>query len=204
MENAKNSKEDAKKKQNDIEEIKKTLAASDDSGSKLQEELRTSLEKKEQMSADYHGFFQRQEEISKRCNDLDKEIFRLNNQREKLTEESETQTNYLWTEVLYGKAVEYAGLTGNERVIDAYCGIGTIGIIASAKAKEVIGVELNPDAVRDARINTRENKIQNVQIRQGDAGVFMEAMAEAGEHADVVFMDPPRAGRGEQAHLCHH
>ena len=98
MENAKNSKEDAKKKQNDIEEIKKTLAASDDSGSKLQEELRTSLEKKEQMSADYHGFFQRQEEISKRCNDLDKEIFRLNNQREKLTEESETQTNYLWTE----------------------------------------------------------------------------------------------------------
>ena len=76
MENAKNSKEDAKKKQNDIEEIKKTLAASDDSGSKLQ----------------------KQEEISKRCNDLDKEIFRLNNQREKLTEESETQTNYLWTE----------------------------------------------------------------------------------------------------------
>ena len=98
MENAKNSKEDAKKKQNDIEEIKKTLAASDDSGSKLQEELRISLEKKEQMSADYHGFFQKQEEISKRCNDLDKEIFRLNNQREKLTEESETQTNYLWTE----------------------------------------------------------------------------------------------------------
>ncbi len=98
MENAKNSKEDAKKKQNDIEEIKKTLAASDDSGSKLQEELRTSLEAKEQMSADYHGFFQKQEEISKRCNDLDKEIFRLNNQREKLTEESETQTNYLWTE----------------------------------------------------------------------------------------------------------
>ena len=78
MENAKNSKEDAKKKQNDIEEIKKTLEASDDSGSKLQEELRTSLEAKEQMSADYHGFFQKQEEISKRCNDLDKEIFRLN------------------------------------------------------------------------------------------------------------------------------
>ena len=108
------------------------------------------------------------------------------------------QVNPVQTEVLYGKAVEYAGLTGNERVIDAYCGIGTIGIIASAKAKEVIGVELNPDAVRDARINTRENKIQNVQIRQGDAGVFMETMAEAGEHADVVFMDPPRAGSDEK------
>ena len=108
------------------------------------------------------------------------------------------QVNPVQTEVLYGKAVEYAGLTGNERVIDAYCGIGTIGIIASAKAKEVIGVELNPDAVRDARINTRENKIQNVQIRQGDAGAFMEAMAETGEHADVVFMDPPRAGSDEK------
>ena len=71
-------------------------------------------------------------------------------------------------------------------------------IIASAKAKEVIGVELNPDAVRDARINTRENKIQNVQIRQGAAGAFMEAMAETGEHADVVFMDPPRAGSDEK------
>ena len=108
------------------------------------------------------------------------------------------QVNPVQTEVLYGKAVEYAGLTGNERVIDAYCGIGTIGIIASAKAKEVIGVELNPDAVRDARINTRENKIQNVQIRQGDGGAFMEAMAETGEHADVVFMDPPRAGSDEK------
>ena len=108
------------------------------------------------------------------------------------------QVNPVQTEVLYGKAVEYAGLTGNERVIDAYCGIGTIGIIASAKAKEVIGVELNPDAVRDARTNTRENKIQNVQIRQGDAGAFMEAMAEDGEHADVVFMDPPRAGSDEK------
>ena len=108
------------------------------------------------------------------------------------------QVNPVQTEVLYGKAVEYAGLTGNERVIDAYCGIGTIGIIASAKAKEVIGVELNTDAVRDARINTRENKIQNVQIRQGDAGAFMEAMAETGEHADVVFMDPPRAGSDEK------
>ena len=108
------------------------------------------------------------------------------------------QVNPVQTEVLYGKAVEYAGLTGNERVIDAYCGIGTIGIIASAKAKEVIGVELNPDAVRDARINTRENKIQKVQIRQGDAGAFMEAMAETGEHADVVFMDPPRAGSDEK------
>lgn len=108
------------------------------------------------------------------------------------------QVNPVQTEVLYKKAVQAAGLTGKERVMDAYCGIGTIGMLAAKKAKEVIGVELNKDAVRDARINARENKITNIQFHQGDAGAFMEAMAEAGEHADVVFMDPPRAGSTEQ------
>lgn len=108
------------------------------------------------------------------------------------------QVNPIQTEVLYGKAVEYAGLTGKERVIDAYCGIGTIGLIAAAHAKEVIGVELNKDAVRDAKINARENKISNVRFLQGDAGEFMTALASAGEKADVVFMDPPRAGSDEK------
>ena len=95
-------------------------------------------------------------------------------------------------------AVEFAGLTGKEKVIDAYCGIGTIGLVASGKAREVVGVELNKDAVRDARINARENKVVNISFRQGDAGEFMEAMAEAGEKADVVFMDPPRSGSSEK------
>ena len=90
------------------------------------------------------------------------------------------------------------GLTGKEKVIDAYCGIGTIGLVASGKAREVVGVELNKDAVRDARINARENKVVNISFRQGDAGEFMEAMAEAGEKADVVFMDPPRSGSSEK------
>lgn len=108
------------------------------------------------------------------------------------------QVNPVQTEVLYNEAVRFAGLTGRERVIDAYCGIGTISLIAASKAKEVIGVELNKDAVRDAKINARENKITNVQFRQGDAGQFMEAMAAAGERADVVFMDPPRAGSDEK------
>lgn len=108
------------------------------------------------------------------------------------------QVNPVQTEKLYNEAVRYAGLTGKERVIDAYCGIGTISLIAASDAKEVIGVELNKDAVRDAKINARENKITNVQFRQGDAGQFMEAMAAEGEHADVVFMDPPRAGSDEK------
>ena len=108
------------------------------------------------------------------------------------------QVNPVQTEILYRKAVEFAGLTGKEKAIDAYCGIGTIGLVAAGKAKEVIGVELNKDAVRDARINARENKVVNISFRQGDAGEFMEAMATAGENADVVFMDPPRSGSSEK------
>ena len=107
------------------------------------------------------------------------------------------QVNPVQTEKLYGKAVEFAGLTGKERVIDAYCGIGTIGLIASKHAKEVIGVELNKDAVRDAGINAKRNGSKNFRAFQGDAGAFMVQMAEAGEQADVVFMDPPRAGSDE-------
>ena len=104
------------------------------------------------------------------------------------------QVNPVQTEVLYGKAMEFAGMTGKERVVDAYCGKGTIGIIASRNARDVIGVELNRDAIRDARMNARENKIRNVRFVPGDAGWFMEGMAAEGEKVDVVLMDPPRAG----------
>lgn len=104
------------------------------------------------------------------------------------------QVNPVQTEVLYGKAMEFAAMTGKERVIDAYCGTGTIGIIASRNARDVIGVELNRDAIRDARMNARENRIRNVRFVPGDAGWFMEGMAAEGEKVDVVLMDPPRAG----------
>ena len=89
-------------------------------------------------------------------------------------------------------------MTGKERVIDAYCGTGTIGIIASGNARDVIGVELNRDAIRDARMNARENRIRNVRFVPGDAGWFMEGMAAEGEKVDVVLMDPPRAGSGRK------
>lgn len=107
------------------------------------------------------------------------------------------QVNPVQTEVLYQKAIEFAGLTGKEKVIDAYCGIGTIGIVAAKYAKEVIGVELNADAVRDARVNAKRNEIKNIRFTQGDAGEFMVALAKENETADVVFMDPPRAGSDE-------
>ena len=104
------------------------------------------------------------------------------------------QINPIQTEVLYNKAVEFAGLTGSERVIDAYCGTGTIGLIMSKSAGEVIGVELNKDAVKDARNNAAANGVKNIQFFCGDAGKFMVEMAEMGEKADVVITDPPRAG----------
>ena len=115
------------------------------------------------------------------------------------------QVNPVQTEALYQKAVAYAGLTGKETVIDAYCGIGTIGLIAAGQAGQVIGVELNKDAVRDAVINAKRNQIKNVQFYQADAGKFMLEMAgqfsAAGGRGkaavDVVFMDPPRAGSDE-------
>ena len=112
------------------------------------------------------------------------------------------QINPVQTEVLYNTAIELAGLDGTQKVIDAYCGIGTIGMIASKHAKEVIGVELNPDAVKDANANAKLNDIKNISFYNNDAGQFMVTMAERNEHADVVFMDPPRAGSDETFMDC--
>lgn len=117
--------------------------------------------------------------------------------RFRISSKSFYQVNSVQTEKLYRKAIDLADLTGKERVIDAYCGIGTIGIIASAKAGEVIGVELNKDAVRDAVKNAGQNQVKNISFYQNDAGVFMIGMAEQRESADVVFMDPPRSGSDE-------
>ena len=107
------------------------------------------------------------------------------------------QVNPVQTEILYNKAITYAGLTGKEKVIDAYCGTGTIGLIAASKAKEVIGVELNRDAVKDAVINAKRNNIKNEQFYNADAGKFMVELSEQNKKVDVVFMDPPRAGSDE-------
>ncbi len=107
------------------------------------------------------------------------------------------QINPVQTEKLYGKAIEFAELTGNETVIDAYCGIGTIGIIAAKTANEVIAVEVNKDAVFDAKNNAKRNDTQNIKFYCADAGEFMTKMAAEGKTADVVFMDPPRAGSDE-------
>ncbi len=104
------------------------------------------------------------------------------------------QVNPTQTEVLYKKALDFADLSGKETVLDAYCGTGTIGIIASPKAKRVVGVELNADAVKDAKVNAKLNEVKNIEFFEDDAGHFMVKAARNGEHYDVVIMDPPRAG----------
>ncbi len=116
----------------------------------------------------------------------------------KISPKSFYQVNSVQTEKLYNKAIEYAGLSGKETIVDAYCGIGTIGLAAADKVERIIGVELNPDAVRDAVVNAKINHIKNAQFYQNDAGRFMVQLAEAGEHVDVVFMDPPRSGSTEE------
>ena len=104
------------------------------------------------------------------------------------------QINYEATKLLYSKALEFAALTGRERVIDAYAGVGTIGLLACDGAKEVLSVELNPDAVADAKKNAKLNGVNNMTFVCADATRFLREMASSGEKADVVIMDPPRAG----------
>ena len=116
----------------------------------------------------------------------------------RISPDSFFQVNPMQTEILYRKAIEYADLKGTETVIDAYCGTGTIGLCASAKAGKVLGIELNRNAVSDAILNARENGIKNVRFIEGDAGAYMERMAEEGYKANVLLMDPPRTGSTEK------
>lgn len=104
------------------------------------------------------------------------------------------QVNPDQTEVLYRKALEFAALTGRETVLDAYCGTGTIGLCAAAGARQVIGVERTPEAVRDAGANARQNGIRNARFVCADATAWMCQAAQDKVQPDVVFLDPPRAG----------
>lgn len=108
------------------------------------------------------------------------------------------QVNPLQAEKLYWKALEYAGLTGREVVVDAYCGTGTIGMIAADQAAKVIGVESNQDAVKDARSNAKRNQVSNIEFYRKDAGEALTEMARQKAQIDLVMMDPPRSGSSEE------
>ena len=112
----------------------------------------------------------------------------------KISPKSFYQINHHQCEILYHKALELLNLKGNEIVIDAYCGIGTIGMIASSKVKEVIGVEVNKDSVKDAINNAKMNKISNIKFVNDDATAFMIKLAKQKQKVDCIIMDPPRSG----------
>ncbi len=112
----------------------------------------------------------------------------------KISPKSFYQVNPVQTEVLYKTAIDMAELKGDEIALDCYSGVGTIGIIASPHVKEVISVELNKDAVKDAILNAKINEIKNITFYENDATRFMQQMAESGDKVDLVFMDPPRSG----------
>ncbi len=114
--------------------------------------------------------------------------------RFRISPKSFYQINSVQTEKLYTRAIELAGFKGNETILDAYCGIGTIGIIASDKVKNVISVELNSDAIADAKINAKLNEIKNVEFYNCDASDFLENLAQNNKKIDAVIMDPPRTG----------
>jgi len=108
------------------------------------------------------------------------------------------QVNPIQVEKLYQKAIDFAKIDKNCKVFDAYCGIGTISLIASKQAKEVLGVEIVEDAIKDARKNAKLNGINNASFICGDAGETLENLAAQDRKFDVVFVDPPRKGLDEK------
>ena len=114
--------------------------------------------------------------------------------RVRLSVPSFFQINREQTEVLYGRAVDFAGLTGNETVLDLYCGIGTISLAMAQKAGKVIGGEIVPEAIEDAKENAARNGVENAEFFCGDAGQIAHKLATEGVSPDVICVDPPRKG----------
>lgn len=125
-------------------------------------------------------------------------IDKLGGLRFRISARSFYQVNPLQTEVLYQKALAYAGLTGHETVIDAYCGIGTISLFLARRAKRVIGIEIVEAAILDARRNATLNGIDNAEFIVGQAEAIMPCLHAEGFRPDVIVVDPPRAGCAEQ------
>ncbi len=108
------------------------------------------------------------------------------------------QVNPVQTQILYDTAVKAADIAEGKRVLDAYCGVGTIGIVCAKQGAQVVGVESNKSAVRDAIANARLNKLNNIRFVNADATQFICESAFRGESYDTIIMDPPRAGSTEQ------
>lgn len=123
---------------------------------------------------------------------------RIGDVRFEISARSFYQINPIQTETLYGQALEYAGLTGSETVIDAYCGIGTISLFLAQRAKFVMGVEIVPQAIEDAKRNAELNGFTNTLFEAGPAEQVIPRWYKEGKTADVLVVDPPRKGCDEQ------
>ncbi len=111
-----------------------------------------------------------------------------------LSSKSFYQVNPHQTEKLYQKAIELASLSSHETILDAYCGIGTIGLISAPYVKQVLGVEVNKQAVHDAITNAKNNQIKNARFFNQDASDFIQQLVQKNQKVDTVFIDPPRTG----------
>ena len=208
MSEALDAKVDAEKKRQDIEAIKQTIIASDENYSKQDAALKENLAKKEEMSAIYKGFFQKQEDVSKQISNLDKEIFRLNSQREKLEETNENQTNYMWEEyeltphaAMELKNVEYEDLAELKKLIagikDDIRKLGDVNVNAIEDYKEV--------SERYTFLKTQHDDLVEAEqtlmgiIEELDAGMrkqFMEKFVEIQREFDSVFKELFGGGKG--------
>ena len=118
----------------------------------------------------------------------------IGNKKFKISPHSFFQVNPVQTEKLYNKAIEYASLSGKETVFDLYCGIGTIGIYASDRVKELYGVEVVEDAIKDAKENAKLNNIKNAKFLLGKSEEVIQKLINKNIIPDIVFVDPPRRG----------
>ena len=205
---AKEAKADAEKKRQDIEEIKKTILASDDSYANLEKELKENTARKEEMSAAYKGFFQKREDISKKITDLDKEIFRLNSQREKLEEAHEYQNNYMWEEyeltlhaAIELRNEEYTDLASIKKMIssikDDIRKLGDVNVNAIEDYKEISERYEFLKTQHDDLVEAEKTLVGIIEeLDTGRRKQFLEKFAEIQREFDKVFKELFGGGKG--------
>ncbi len=208
LRDAKEAKQDAEKKRGDIEEIKKTILASEDACIRLEQELQETIERKEELSAAYKGFFKKREELGEKLTALDKEIFRLNSQREKLEETQEYQNNYMWEEY---ELTRHAALALRD---ETYVDLGALKKLIAAIKDEIRRLgDVNVNAIEDYKevseryefLKTQHDDLIEAEktlveiIEELDTGMrrqFLEKFAEIQQEFDRVFKELFGGGKG--------
>ena len=208
MEEAKEAGADAEKKKQEIEEIKKTILASDDSHSDLEQELKDKQRTREEMSQRYKGFFQKREDVSKQISDLDKEVFRLNSQKEKLEEAREYQNNYMWEEyeltlhaAMELRDEQYQDLAGLKKLIagikDDIRKLGDVNVNAIEDYKEISERYEFLKSQHDDLIEAEKTLMGIIEdLDTGMRKQFMEKFAEIQKEFDQVFKELFGGGKG--------